>query len=144
MKILIVDDEPDMVKSLARILKSSGFEVESASDGEEAVAKNLSWEPEAVLMDIRMPRLNGIDACLKILRDRPEVLVILMTGFSDALDEANQSIFARACENSRVEVMMKPLDLDRVTALLNGETEPATCVVDSVVAWQNASRSKES
>ncbi len=67
-----------------------------------------------------MPRMTGIEACLEVQR---EVFVILMTGFSEALDEANQSIFAEACQSSRVELMMKPLDLDRVVAVLRGEEE---------------------
>jgi len=130
MKILIVDDEPDMVTSLARILSKKGFHVAQACDGDEAVAKNRSWEPDAVMMDIRMPKMNGIDACLAVQRDRPEVLVILMTGFSDALDEANESIFKMASDNRRVELMMKPLDFDRVLGLLKGEISPGTIPSD--------------
>ena len=137
MTILIVDDEPDMVSSLARILMARGFEVDSACDGKEAVTKNLDWAPDAVIMDVRMPRLNGIDACLEVQRARSGVLVILMTGFSDALDEANESIFAEAGRNGRVEVMMKPLDLDRVLSLLHpDESRPRSQFAeDSVIGW---------
>lgn len=126
-KILVVDDEPDLVASLSRILKFRGFQVESARDGREAVEKNLNWQPDAVIMDVRMPRQNGIEACLQMQRARENVLVILMTGFSDALDEANESIFAEVDRRGRVEVMMKPLDLDRVMKLLRDQ-EPASPV----------------
>lgn len=118
IKILVVDDEPDLVSSLSRILALQGFEVECAHDGKQAVEKNLKWEPDVVIMDVRMPRQNGIEACLEMLRERKEVLVILMTGFSDALDEANESIFAEAGRCGRVEVMMKPLNVDRILAVL--------------------------
>lgn len=118
IKILVVDDEPDLVSSLSRILALQGFEVECAHDGKQAVEKNLEWEPDAVIMDVRMPRQNGIEACLEMLRERKEVLVILMTGFSDALDEANESIFAEAGRSGRVEVMMKPLNVERILAVL--------------------------
>lgn len=135
-KILIVDDDPDLVSSLARILKLQGFQVDSAFDGAEAVEKNLSWEPDAVIMDVRMPRLNGIDACLAVQKARENVLVILITGFSQALDEANQTIFAEAGRSPRVEVMLKPLDLDRVTALLGIEDDPSLSLAGrSVVDW---------
>lgn len=120
VKILVVDDEPDLVTSLRRLLELNGFDVECAHDGKEAVEKNLAWGPDAVVMDVRMPRQNGIDACLEILRDRKEVVVILMTGFSDALDEANESIFTEAGRSGRVEVMMKPLKVERIFALLDG------------------------
>lgn len=137
LKILIVDDEPDMVSSLSRVLRARGFEVDAACDGKEAIQKNLRWEPDAVIMDVRMPRLNGIDACLEVQRARSGVLVILMTGFSDALDEVNESIFAEAGRNGRVELMMKPLDLDRVLGLLNFEEgrKTATSVQENVVGW---------
>tara|TARA_R110002096_G_scaffold42144_35_gene113871 strand:- start:3327 stop:3701 length:375 start_codon:yes stop_codon:yes gene_type:complete len=118
MKILIVDDEPDVVAGLARNLQLADFDVATAPDGREAVAKCRNWKPDALLMDIRMPHLNGMEACREIQREQPEILVILMTGFSEALDEANQHIFARACENQQVELMMKPIDLDEVIALI--------------------------
>ncbi len=136
MKILIVDDDPDMVSSLARNIKGAGFQVESASNGEEAIAKNLTFEPDAILMDVRMPRLNGIDACLEVQQARPEVRVILMTGFSESLDEANQEVLAQACQKGRVELMTKPLDLDRVMALLRGEGESDRSAGHSAVSWQ--------
>jgi CheY-like chemotaxis protein len=118
MKILIVDDEPDMVASLGRILSAAGFEVASACDGLEAVETARRWQPDALIMDIRMPRMNGIEACLAVQKERPEVPVILMTGFSDALDEANENIFVRACQRGQVRIMLKPLDLDRVIQMI--------------------------
>lgn len=144
MKILIVDDDPDMVSSLSRILKTRGFEVESASDGRGAVAMNLDWEPDAVIMDVRMPRLNGIEACLEVQQARSGVMVILMTGFSDALDEANESIFAEAGRNGRVSVMMKPIDLDRVMAVLGaeGERPDLQSAEDNVVGWLDTVESR--
>jgi two-component system, OmpR family, response regulator MprA len=146
MKILIVDDDPDMVSSLSRIFKSRGFEVESANDGKGAVAMNLDWQPDAVIMDVRMPRLNGIDACLEVQRARSEVMVILMTGFSDALDEANESIFAEAGRNGRVAVMMKPIDLDRVIAVLGTGEErlDSQSGKDNVVGWLDTMESRSS
>ena len=123
MKILIVDDEPDMVTSLSRILAGAGFLVESASDGQAAVEINRVWHPDALIMDIRMPRLNGIEACLAVQGERPDVPVILMTGFSDALDEANESIFVQACQRGQVRIMLKPLDLDRVIQIIRQEDE---------------------
>ena len=137
LKILVVDDEPDMVASLSRILLGRGFDVSCACDGKDAITQNLVWEPDAVIMDIRMPRMNGIEACLELLRVRMSLLVILMTGFSEALDEANESIFAEADRNGRVVVMMKPLDLDRVMDLLQTEEEraPSAVAPDNVVGW---------
>jgi DNA-binding NtrC family response regulator len=105
-------------------MKGAGFAVESASDGQEALVKNRLFHPDFLIMDIRMPRLNGEDTCLAVQRERPEVPVILMTGFSDAVDEANAGIFARACQGGQVRIMLKPLDLDRVIRIVrNGQAQ---------------------
>jgi CheY-like chemotaxis protein len=137
MKILIVDDEPDMVTSLSRVLVGAGFLVESASDGQAAVEMNRVWHPDALIMDIRMPRLNGIEACLAVQTERPDVPVILMTGFSDALDEANESIFVQACQRGQVRIMLKPLDLDRVIQIIRqgGDVEEDTEPPSATPFW---------
>ena len=137
MKVLIVDDDPDMVTSLVRILESAGFEVESASDGEEALLKNRVFHPDFLIMDIRMPRLNGMETCLAVHNERPDVPVILMTGFSDAVDEANAAIFARACRQGRVRIMLKPLDLDRVIRIVrNGRSQDELDPVFPTPFWE--------
>ena len=65
--ILIVDDEPDIVQVIADELSEAGYGVSRAGDGVEAVLKFIAQRPDFVLMDIRMPRLNGVDA-LRIMK----------------------------------------------------------------------------
>lgn len=61
-RILVVDDMPDSRKILTRLLTTIGFDVEEAVDGDEAIAQWKNWHPDLILMDIRMPRVNGYDA----------------------------------------------------------------------------------
>jgi DNA-binding response OmpR family regulator len=70
-KILIADDEPNIVTSLEYLMERCGYEVRIARDGDEALALVESFVPDLVLLDVMMPRRNGYDVCQKI-RERPE------------------------------------------------------------------------
>src|SRR2546428_12901055 len=67
-KILVVDDNEDIREMLAVLLGMQGYNVVVAADGEEAVAVAHNEEPDAILMDIMMPRLNGLEAARRIHR----------------------------------------------------------------------------
>lgn len=80
-KILIVDDEPNIVISLEFLMKKEGFEVAVAIDGEEALAKVDSFRPDLVLLDVMMPKKSGFEVC-EALRADPEkagLLVVMLT-----------------------------------------------------------------
>lgn len=87
-KILLVDDEQDIVEFLEYNLKQEGFEVISAYDGIQAIEK-LSEEPDLIILDILMPKMNGYEACSEI-RKRSEFKntpVIFLTAKSSEVDE---------------------------------------------------------
>ena len=68
--VLLVDDEPDLLKSLGRALKVHGWEIDFANNGEEAVEKARDSNPDAIVMDICMPGINGLEACRKLRASR--------------------------------------------------------------------------
>jgi two-component system, OmpR family, alkaline phosphatase synthesis response regulator PhoP len=68
-RILIVDDEPNIVLSLEFLMQQSGFEVAVARDGEEALAQMTAFRPDLVLLDIMLPKLNGYEVCQKLRQD---------------------------------------------------------------------------
>jgi DNA-binding response OmpR family regulator len=70
-RILIVDDEPNIVLSLEFLMQHSGFEVAVARDGDEALAQMAAFRPDLVLLDIMLPKLNGYEVCQK-LRENPD------------------------------------------------------------------------
>lgn len=74
-KVLIADDEQNIVISLDFLLRREGFEVLVAADGEEAIAKIRSDRPDLVLLDVMMPKMNGFDVC-QALRADPELASI--------------------------------------------------------------------
>lgn len=70
-KILIVDDEPNIVAALEYLLQRSGYEIRTAANGEEALEQVQTFAPDLVLLDVMMPRRSGFDVCQRI-RERRE------------------------------------------------------------------------
>jgi two-component system alkaline phosphatase synthesis response regulator PhoP len=84
-KVLVVDDEPDITEIISYNLAKEGYEVFSATNGIDAIDKAISLKPDLLILDIMMPRMNGIEVC-KTLRGKPEfddTLIILLTALSD-------------------------------------------------------------
>jgi DNA-binding response OmpR family regulator len=80
-KILVVDDEPNIVLSLEFLMKQAGFQVRTASDGEAALAAVAAEQPDLVLLDVMMPRKNGYEVC-QAIRANPDwnkVRIIMLT-----------------------------------------------------------------
>jgi putative two-component system response regulator len=85
IKVLIVDDDPDVRELFSEILAEEGYLVETAVDGMEALDKLESFKPDLILTDYKMPRMDGITLC-KVVKNNPETIdlgVILITGFND-------------------------------------------------------------
>ncbi len=91
MRVLLVDDEPD-VRALLKMAISAYCEgvdvVEEASDGVEAVRKTEATHPDVVVMDLRMPRMNGVEATKRIKTASPEVDVVVYSVAYEAEAEA--------------------------------------------------------
>ena len=78
MRILIAEDETIIRLDLRRLLERAGFEVcAEAKDGEEAVELARSAKPELAILDVKMPKLDGIEAARRILEERPVPIVML-------------------------------------------------------------------
>ena len=80
-KILIVDDEPNIVISLEFLMKKEGFEVAVAADGEAALAQVAAFDPDLVLLDIMMPRRSGYEVCEALRADpaRAGLIIVMLT-----------------------------------------------------------------
>lgn len=81
VKILVVDDEPDILEILSYNLKKEGYQVYTASNGEEAVEKATSLTPTLIILDIMMPQMDGVEVCRTIRTNSnlDEVLVAFLT-----------------------------------------------------------------
>jgi response regulator NasT len=102
MRILIAEDETIIRLDLRDLLERAGHEVAGeARDGEEAVALARELEPDLAIMDVKMPRLDGIDAARRILDDRP-MPIVLLTAYGQ------QELVARAVEAGVFGYLVKP------------------------------------
>ena len=80
-KILIVDDEPNIVISLEFLMRKEGFKVAVAGDGEEALAKVASFAPDLVLLDVMMPKKSGFEVCEALRADPAQagLCIVMLT-----------------------------------------------------------------
>ena len=87
-KILIVDDEPFILKSLTFVLKKEGFVVDSATNGMEAKEKIKKLKPDIVFLDVMMPKMNGLEVCQWMRQDPvlKQIYVIILTAKGQEAD----------------------------------------------------------
>lgn len=110
--ILVVDDDPQMVRTLCDILALHGWDPEGAMDGRQALQAVERHTYSAVVMDVRMPGMNGVEAFRAMRRTRPGIRVILMTAF------AATELLAEAEREGVVTVFSKPIDVRALLAML--------------------------
>jgi len=114
-KTLVVDDNRDSADSMAAFLRLLGHEVQTASDGIEAIEAAERFQPDIILMDIGMPRLNGYDATRRI-RQQPwgeKIIIIALTGWGQDADRERSR--AAECDAH----LVKPVSLSDLSKLLN-------------------------
>ncbi|HJO41154.1 MAG: response regulator transcription factor [Acidimicrobiales bacterium] len=113
MRILVVDDEPDLVAALARGLKREGYAVDTATSGEEALAK-ASWNPyDLVCLDLNMPDLDGLEVCNSLRTSSFQGITprVLMLTARDTIEDRIQGLDVGADD-----YLVKPFSFDELAA----------------------------
>ncbi len=89
MDILIVDDDPYIQRSLSFVFRKEGFDVEVASNGEEALKKAKELKPKLIFLDLMMPKINGFDLCKRIKSDKElsDCYVMILTAKGQEIDK---------------------------------------------------------
>ncbi|HKQ71412.1 MAG TPA: sigma-54 dependent transcriptional regulator [Polyangiaceae bacterium] len=111
VRVLLVDDEPNIRRSLARVLMSEGFDVMTAEDGQAAVALLETGAVDVMLVDMQMPRMGGMDLLNRVKAHHPEVEVIMMTAHAN-VDDA-----VAAVKNGAYDFLPKPFPSNDVVAM---------------------------
>ena len=114
LRILIVDDNRDSATSLAMLLKKMGNDTRSAYDGQEAIQIANEFQPEVILLDIGLPKLNGYEVCRRIRKEPAldQVVIIAQTGWGQEGDRQ------RTSDAGFDHHMVKPLDTAALVKLL--------------------------
>ncbi|MEJ2096013.1 MAG: response regulator, partial [Deltaproteobacteria bacterium] len=111
--VLIVDDEPSILKTLGGLLMDEGFEIITASNGYEALKIIDSESPDLVLLDIWMPGMDGIQTLTQIKKENPHIQVIIITG------HGNIETAVKATKLGAFDLIEKPLSIDKVILAIN-------------------------
>ena len=112
-RVLIADDDPSTCDVLTRFLGEQGFEISTASDGERALAAIATFVPDIVLLDIRMPHMDGVECLRRITQDKCDCGVIMISG------EADVELARKTLTMGAADFIYKPFDLEYLeTSLL--------------------------
>lgn len=135
-KILIADDEPDILEIIQFNLQAEGYEVITAKNGDEAIEKSKKHQPDLIILDIMMPGKNGIEVC-NILRMQPafkDTLIVFLSALSDEGTEI------RGLETGADDYLTKPISpkilLSKINALfrrINKEESDIVHIGDLII-----------
>lgn len=114
-KMLIIEDDSNLVDLLRSILTALGFEVQTADDGETGIAAARKFLPDVILLDIMIPRLSGFDVCRILSTDAKTkgAKIIMMTGL-DKMGDVEKAFSCGACD-----YLIKPFDSERLIKKVN-------------------------
>ena len=116
-RILIVDDEADSRDALAELTQRWGYDVQTASDGTEALRRAIEWHPDVILTDLVMPNMDGLWLLRALRAELPECPVVLLTG-RGTIQTAVQAI-----KEGAYDFIEKPLEVPRLRIVLERALE---------------------
>ena len=132
LKVLIVDDESELRKSVSSILKSSlpdfDFDIDEAETGTTALSKVMAQDYDLVLMDVKMPEMDGLEALSKIKEHNPKTLVVLMTAHGN-LQDAILSI-----KEGAYDYLEKPVNKERLVNIVRQAVSAREMVSDLMLS----------
>lgn len=116
IRVLIVDDEDELVSALEQRLNLRGFQATGVTTGAEALSYLAETPCDVVLLDVKMPGLGGLELTRKIKEQRPELQVVLLTGWSSAEDAR------KGKELGAYDYLIKPVRIDDLVKVLLSST----------------------
>jgi two-component system OmpR family response regulator len=128
MRVLIVEDEPDLLNGLARALRDEGYAVDTAANGEDGLYSAEANEYDAIVLDVMLPKLNGWEV-LGRLRKQKKTPVLMLT----AKDQSRDRV--RGLDTGADDYVVKPFDLDELMARLRALIRRASGTVSSRIEF---------
>lgn len=126
MRLLVVEDEPHLRLSLAQALSEAGYAVDTASDGAEGLHQALSWDYDAVVLDVMLPSIDGWEVLTR-LRARKHTPVLMLTARDATRDRV------RGLDSGADDYLVKPFDLPELLARLRALIRRAAGQSDPVI-----------
>jgi len=134
-KILVVDDEPTFVKLISQTLTHKGYEVLTAGDGQEALRLLFANKPDLVLLDVKMPKMDGWQTCSRI-RELSDVPIVMLTG-----KQKSEEDIVRGLDHGADDYLIKPVGsrelVARVRAMLRRAELPAPQDTERAISYSD-------
>ena len=112
IKLLLVDDEEEFVKTLSERLEMRNIKPDAVHDGDQALSYVKENEPDVIVLDLRMPGIDGIEVLKRVKDAHPDIQVIILTGHGTEEDEE------RAKKLGAFDYLEKPVDIDKLVGRL--------------------------
>ncbi len=135
-KILVVDDEQSIRKTLREILEFEKYDVDEASDGLECLVKLKKAKYDVVIMDIKMPKMDGMEALERVQLLVPDTPVVMISG------HANIDTAVDAVKKGAFDFIQKPPDLNRMLITIRNAMDKSTLITETKVLKRKVSKSK--
>ena len=119
VRILVVDDEYAIREGFHELLVYHGYRVELAANGLEAKEKVKKKNYNLIFLDIKMPKLNGVETFKAIKEIRPDAVIVMMTGFP------KDSLLVEALKGKSMGILQKPLDIGVIMSTIETFTSPS-------------------
>jgi DNA-binding NtrC family response regulator len=113
--LTVVDDDPNICKTMKNILEKKGYSVTTCATGEEAISLAKDRSQDILFIDMKLPVLNGLEVYAEIKKINPKAIMVLMTAYREEMDE----MVKEAIENGAYCCLYKPLDMDEVIKLID-------------------------
>ncbi|MBU2497771.1 MAG: response regulator [Proteobacteria bacterium] len=124
LKVLLVDDEQEFVESLSERLELRNLKTDIAYDGERALKMIKKERPDVMVLDLRMPGINGLEVLRQVKKKHPDMAIVILTGHGTETDEKE------ALRLGASAYLQKPVDIDHLVGTLHK-------------AWNSLKKSKE-
>ena len=109
-RILIIEDDPALLRGLGDNFRAAGFDVDTATDGQSGLARVLTQPPELLLLDIMLPRLNGFDVCRQVRQAKLDLPILMLTA------KGQEEDIVRGLELGADDYMTKPFGIRELQA----------------------------
>jgi two-component system OmpR family response regulator len=127
MRLLVVEDEPDLQNLLARALRGQGYAVDTAEDGEQGLYKAQTWDYDALVLDWMLPKLDGI-SLLRELRRKKKTPVLLLT----ARDTTQDRVLGLDCGAD--DYLVKPFEIQELLARLRAIIRRSSGITSNIIS----------
>lgn len=128
MRVLVIEDEPDVIRAVAMFLREAGYSVDTAENGEDGLFKAVAWDYDVILLDVMLPKRDGWSVLEELRRQKKSTPVLMLTARDDVKDRV------KGLDTGADDYLVKPFELSelvaRIRALIRRSAGKAQSVIE--------------